>query len=119
MINNIGVLYANQGRLAELEAMHYQALQGYKETLGPEQLLSCLPALKIMVHLGDLFSRTARQDTAKIIYTKALAGIEAVQGPSSIWCTQLKNRLQWLQSSFEPKERQGANKGTGTTDQVS
>lgn len=32
-VNNLGILYHNQGKLAEAEKMYTQALQGYEEAL--------------------------------------------------------------------------------------
>jgi tetratricopeptide (TPR) repeat protein len=42
-VNNLGNLYANQGKLAEAEAMYQRALDGYEKTLGP-QAAELLPA---------------------------------------------------------------------------
>ncbi|KAL5389916.1 hypothetical protein DPSP01_001976 [Paraphaeosphaeria sporulosa] len=33
-VNNLGLLYADQGKLAEAEAMYSRALQGKEEALG-------------------------------------------------------------------------------------
>jgi tetratricopeptide (TPR) repeat protein len=35
-VNNLGILYRDQGKLAEAEAMYTWALQGYKDALGPQ-----------------------------------------------------------------------------------
>ncbi|KAF1964198.1 hypothetical protein BU23DRAFT_493482, partial [Bimuria novae-zelandiae CBS 107.79] len=94
---NLGNLYKNQGKLAEAEAMFSRALQGYKEALDPEFLLSYLPALNTKFNFGDLLSRTGREDIARTMYTQALNGYKAVQGPSSKLCKQLEDRLQALQ----------------------
>ena len=104
IVNNLGNLYANQGKLAEAEALYTRALQGYEEFLGLELLPSYLPALGTMFAFGDLFSRTGREDLAKVMYSRALAGYTAVQGPSSKWCRRLEDRLQALQvASAESK----------------
>jgi tetratricopeptide (TPR) repeat protein len=95
--HNLGDLYADQGKLAEAEAMYIRALQGYKEALGPDCLLSYLPALITMFSFGDLLSRTGRKGIAKNMYTRALSGYRIVQGPSSKWCRELEGRLEGLQ----------------------
>jgi tetratricopeptide (TPR) repeat protein len=103
-VNNLGRLYADQGKLAEAEKIYVRALQGYKEALGLELASSYLPALKTMVVFGDLASQTGRKDIAHGMYARALSGYTTVQGPSSKWCSQLKDRLQALQvASAESK----------------
>jgi tetratricopeptide (TPR) repeat protein len=106
-VNNLGNLYAKQGRLAEAEAMYDRALQGYKDALSPELLSAYIPALNTMFSFGDLYMRTGRKNMAKIIYNRALAGYTVVQGPSSKWVKELKDRLQALQiASVKPNEEQ-------------
>jgi tetratricopeptide (TPR) repeat protein len=103
-VNNLGRLYADQGKLAEAEKIYVRALQGYKEALGLELASSYLPALKTMVVFGDLASQTGRKDIAHGMYARALSGYTTVQGPSSKWCSQLKDPLQALQvASAESK----------------
>jgi hypothetical protein len=63
--------------------MYIRALQGYENDRGPELVLLYLPALNTMIAFGDLFSQIGRKDMAKLIYTRALSGYIAVQGPSS------------------------------------
>jgi tetratricopeptide (TPR) repeat protein len=81
-VHALGLLYADQGKLAKAEAMYTQALQGYKEALSSENLRSYLPALSAMFAFGDLFARTSRKDIAKEMYSQALSGYTTVQGPS-------------------------------------
>jgi tetratricopeptide (TPR) repeat protein len=95
-LHSLGGLYADQGKLAEAEAMYIRALQGYEDALGPELTSSYLPALNTMIAFGDLFSQTDRKEIAKVMYNRALSGYTAVQGPSSKWCKQLEDRLQTL-----------------------
>jgi tetratricopeptide (TPR) repeat protein len=91
------MLYADQGKLAEAEAMYDRALEGYEDALSPELASSCPPALSTMFAFGDLFSQTDRKDMAKAMYNRALSGYTTVQGPSSKVCRQLEDRLQALQ----------------------
>ncbi|KAK7177537.1 NB-ARC and TPR domain protein, partial [Paraphaeosphaeria sporulosa] len=106
-VNNLGSLYADQGKLAEAEAMYSRALQGYEEALGPQLLQSYLPALNTMFNFGDLLSRTGRADMAKTMYTRALDGYTTIQRPSSKWCKQLRDRLETLEAtSLDPKDQQ-------------
>jgi tetratricopeptide (TPR) repeat protein len=103
-VYNLGLLYADQGKLAEAEKMYTRALQGYENALSLELASSYLPALNTMVALSDLFSRTHRRDIAKAIYNRALSGYLTVQGPSSKWCRQLEGRLQALQVASAESE---------------
>ncbi len=76
-VNNLGLLYADQSKLAEAEKMYIRALQGYEEALGLELVPSYSPELNTMVSFGDLFSQTDRQNVAKEMYTRALSGYTA------------------------------------------
>ena len=96
-VNNLGLLYKDQGKLAEAEKMYDRALQGYEDALGPQLVPSYLPALNTMFAFGDLLSQTGRVDMAREMYTRALPGYATVQGPSSKWCKQLEVRLQALE----------------------
>ena len=55
-VNNLGILYKNQGKLVEAEKMYQRALQGYEKALGPEDILHYLPALNTAYNLGHLHS---------------------------------------------------------------
>jgi tetratricopeptide (TPR) repeat protein len=82
-VNNLGLLYVDQGKLAETEKMYIRALQGYEEALGIKLVPSYLLALNIMIAFGNLYSQTDRKDMAKVMYTQALSGYTVIQGPSS------------------------------------
>jgi len=113
-VNNLGMLYAMQEKIAAAEKMYEKALQGYENLLGLETVSTYLPALDIMFALGDLFAKTNRKDKAMIMYNRALTGYTAAQGPSSGKCRQLADRLQALQvASAESKvdDEQAAEPG--------
>jgi Tfp pilus assembly protein PilF len=38
-VNNLGILYKNQSKLAKAEKIYIQALQGYEEVLRPDYIL--------------------------------------------------------------------------------
>jgi tetratricopeptide (TPR) repeat protein len=96
-VHNLGMLYADQGKLVEAEVMYDRALQGYEDALSLELASSYSPALNTMLAFGDLFSQTDRKDMAKAMYNRALSGYTTVQGSSSKRCSQLEDRLQALQ----------------------
>jgi hypothetical protein len=50
-VNNLGLLYAGQGRLEDAETMYIRALAGYEKALGPEHTST----LKTVNNLGILY----------------------------------------------------------------
>ena len=50
-MHSLGMLYKNQGRLAEAETMYTRALQGYEEALGPKHTST----LFTVNNLGNLY----------------------------------------------------------------
>jgi Tfp pilus assembly protein PilF len=55
-VTNLGALYADQGKLAEAEAIYSRELQGYEEALSPQLLPLYLLALNTIFSFSDLFS---------------------------------------------------------------
>jgi tetratricopeptide (TPR) repeat protein len=55
-VNNLGVLYADQGRLGDAEAMYERALRGREKALGPEHTST----LKTVNNLGNLYRDQGR-----------------------------------------------------------
>ena len=56
MVNNLGILYKDQGKLDEAEKMFQWALQGYEKALGREPVKTYIPALNTAYNLGLLFT---------------------------------------------------------------
>jgi tetratricopeptide (TPR) repeat protein len=52
MVNNLGSLYSNQGKLAEAEAIYLRALEGYEKVLGLDHIL----ILDTVNNLSNLYS---------------------------------------------------------------
>ena len=66
--HNLGLLYANQGRLAEAEAMYDRALAGKEKVLGAEH-----PSTQRTVNnLVDLYKKQGRLSEADAIYLQML-----------------------------------------------
>ena len=99
-VNNLGILYKNQGKLAEAEQMYVRALQGYEDALGLENVARYTPALNTMSNLGYLFAAQGELTEAKTMYSRALAGFQALLGPSSNNCRRLKRAL----ASLDPQQ---------------
>ncbi|KAH6984505.1 hypothetical protein BKA56DRAFT_716988 [Ilyonectria sp. MPI-CAGE-AT-0026] len=65
---SLGLLYADQGRLSEAEAMYTRALQGYVKAWGPEHVST----LHTVNGLGNLYSDQGWLSEAEAIYNRAL-----------------------------------------------
>lgn len=50
-INNLGLLYADQGKLSEAEEMYLRALEGYEKVLSTEHILT----LNTVNNLGNFY----------------------------------------------------------------
>ena len=106
-VNNLGILYKNQGKLAEAEQMYERALRGYETALGIDNITTYIPALNTLWGLGSLFKRQADFTKARIMYLKALAGYEKVVGPEHPKCQSLQEILQDLETITEGEAMKG------------
>ena len=77
ILNCLGNLYADQGRLSDAEAMYERALRGREKALGPEHT-STLDAVN---NLGNLYAGQGRLSDAEAMYGRALRGYEKALGP--------------------------------------
>ena len=75
--HRLGLLYADQGKLAEAESMHQRALAGYEKALGPEHTST----LDTINNLSLLYSDQGKLAEAESMYQRALAGYEKALGP--------------------------------------
>ncbi|KAK1992428.1 purine and uridine phosphorylase [Colletotrichum falcatum] len=97
-VGNLGLLYSNQGRLKEAEAMYERALEGKEKVLGPEHTST----LSTVNNLGSLYSDQGRLKEAKAMYERALQGYEKALGPETIRTyIPTLNTLQSLGSLYE------------------
>ena len=56
VVNNLGTLYSDQGKLVKAEEMYMRALQGYENALGAENVATYRPTLNTVANLGYLLS---------------------------------------------------------------
>src|SRR5271155_495480 len=89
MLHCLGLLYANQGKLAEAEAMYTQALQGSEEALGPKHTST----LSTVNNLGLLYANQGKLAEAEAMYTQALQGSEEALGPKHTSTLSTVNNL--------------------------
>jgi tetratricopeptide (TPR) repeat protein len=97
-VNNLGLLYKDQGRLGEAEKMYERALRGY-EALGGVCVQQYLPALNTLENMGDLYAKQAESAKAREVYTRALSGLTSVLGASSERCMGLSAKIDVLPSA--------------------
>ncbi|RFU35195.1 hypothetical protein B7463_g1176, partial [Scytalidium lignicola] len=95
-VNNLGVLYADQGKLAEAEQMYERALQGYEKALGPDNITTYIPVLNTTWGLASLFKCQGNLAKARIMYSKALEGYNKVGGPGHPKSQSLNHMLHEL-----------------------
>jgi tetratricopeptide (TPR) repeat protein len=75
-IHGLGLLYADQAKLAEAETMYQRALTGYEKALGPEHTLT----LSTVGNLGLLYANQSKLAEAETMYQRALTGKEKALG---------------------------------------
>ncbi|KAK5218133.1 hypothetical protein LTR47_011769 [Exophiala xenobiotica] len=75
-VNNLGLLYTNQGKLDEAERMYQRALAGYEKALGPDHTST----LCTVSNLGLLYANQGKLDEAERMYQRALGGYEKALG---------------------------------------
>ncbi|RYO74329.1 hypothetical protein DL764_010854 [Monosporascus ibericus] len=79
-VNNLGLLYLDQGKLGEAEKMYQRALQGYEKALGPEHTST----LTTVNNLGNLYKVQGKLGEAEKMYQRALQGYEKALGPEPV-----------------------------------
>ncbi|CAK7199271.1 hypothetical protein SEUCBS139899_001946 [Sporothrix eucalyptigena] len=84
-----GILYSDQGRLPEAEAMLQRALQGFEKALGPDHTST----LSTVGNLGRLYKDQGRLPEAEAMYQRALQGFETALGPDHTSTLDTANNL--------------------------
>ncbi|KAH0551387.1 hypothetical protein GP486_007398 [Trichoglossum hirsutum] len=74
--STFALLYHNQGRLEDAEAMYQRALTGFEKTLGPIHEST----LNAVGNLGILHMAQGRLEDAEVMYQRALTGFEKTLG---------------------------------------
>jgi tetratricopeptide (TPR) repeat protein len=75
-VNNLGMLYKNQGKLKEAEGMYLRALRGYEEAWGAKHMST----LDTVNNLGILYADQGKLKAAEQMYMRALRGYEVARG---------------------------------------
>jgi tetratricopeptide (TPR) repeat protein len=94
--HKLGLLYADQCKLAEAEQMYQRALQGFEKALGAEHTLT----LQAVNNLGALYSNQGKLAEAEQIYQRALQGYEKALGAEHTSTLQAVNNLGTLYTNL-------------------
>ncbi|KAG4432549.1 hypothetical protein IFR05_011961 [Cadophora sp. M221] len=88
-LHMLGLLYSDQGKLAEAEAMYIRALKGCEEALGPKHTST----LQTVNNLGNLYKDQGKLAEAEAMYIRALKGKEEALGPKHTSTLDTVNNL--------------------------
>jgi tetratricopeptide (TPR) repeat protein len=94
-VNNLGNLYADQGKMAEAEAMYLRALQGYEKAWGAEHTST----LNTVNNLGILYKNQGKMAEAEAMYLRALQGYEDAVGADHPRTRVIARNLNALRTS--------------------
>ncbi|KAF2787843.1 hypothetical protein K505DRAFT_256829, partial [Melanomma pulvis-pyrius CBS 109.77] len=92
-VNNLGILYKNQGKLAKAEEMYKRALWGYEEAIGYKNIDTYRPALNTIKNIGVLYTIQGKYSEAEEMLSRALLGFETLLGPSGDDCQHVRNNI--------------------------
>ncbi len=93
-MHNLAILYLDQDRLAEAEALYERALQGREKALEPDHTST----LQTIHNLAILYSDQGRLAEAEALYERALQGLEKALGPDHTSTLQTIHNLAILYS---------------------
>jgi tetratricopeptide (TPR) repeat protein len=91
-LDMLGLLWSDQGKLAEAEAMYLRALEGKEKALGPDHTST----LETVNNLGNLYSDQGKLAEAEAMYLRALEGKEKALGPDHTSTLETVNNLGTL-----------------------
>ncbi|CZR43873.1 uncharacterized protein FPRO_13681 [Fusarium proliferatum ET1] len=88
-LHMLGMLYADQGKLPEAEAMYKRALEGNEKALGRDHTST----LDTVNNLGNLYANQGKLPEAEAMYKRALEGREKALGRDHISTLSSVNNL--------------------------
>jgi Tetratricopeptide repeat len=91
-VNNLRILYRDQGKMAEAEEMYQRALVGKEKALGPDHK----SMLSTVNNLGNLYRDQRKIVAAEEMYQRALAGYEKALGLDHTSTLRTLNNLRNL-----------------------
>ena len=100
-VNNLGVLYADLGKLEQAEHMYQRALAGKEKAWGPDHTST----LDTVNNLGVLYKALGKLEQAEHMYQRALAGYEKAWGPDHTKTLDTVNNLGVLYADLGKLEQ--------------
>jgi tetratricopeptide (TPR) repeat protein len=91
-VNNLGLLYRNQGKMKEAEEMYVRALEGKEEAWGPKHTST----LDTVYCLGSLYRDQGEVTKAKEMYKRAVNGYGDVEADREAQITYMQEQLSIL-----------------------
>ena len=91
----LALLYSNQGKMAEAQAMYLRALTGFEKAWGPDHTST----LATVNGLGSVYWKQGKMVEAEAMYLRALAGYEKAWGPDHGSTLNMVNNLGVLYST--------------------
>jgi tetratricopeptide (TPR) repeat protein len=88
-VNNLGILYKDQGKLKEAEEMLLRVLRGFEDALGAKHTST----LRTVNNLGNLYKDQGKLKEAEDMYLRALRGYEEAWGAKHTWTLDTINNL--------------------------
>ncbi|OAQ58796.1 kinesin light chain [Pochonia chlamydosporia 170] len=89
VFHNLGLLYADQGKLQEAKEMYLRALRGKEKAWGPDHTST----LDTVNNLGILYKTQGKPQEAEEMYSRALRGCEKAWGPDHTSTLSTVNNL--------------------------
>ena len=89
IVNNLGNLYADQGKLGQAEEMCIRALRGYEKAWGADHMST----LETVNNLGILYKHQGKLGQAEEMYKRALRGCEKAWGADHTSTLETVNNL--------------------------
>jgi tetratricopeptide (TPR) repeat protein len=88
-VNNLGLLYEEQGKPKEAEEMYVRALRGYEEALGAKHTST----LHTVYNLVNLYRDNGEVSKARQMYARAVEGYRRVKGDHDADIEYLREQL--------------------------
>lgn len=106
-IHKLGILYSDQGKFREAEAMYKRALESYEKALGHDHIST----LGIINNLGIIYKDQGKLGEAEAMYKRALEGYEKALGCDHISALDTAYNLGILyRAQSKPKEAEAMYK---------
>ncbi len=100
-LNNLAILYKNQGKYEQAEPLYQRALATYERVLGPEHP----DTLNTVNNLALLYADQGKYELAEPLYQRALTTYERVLGPEHPNTIRVRNNYANLLEKMKQKTK--------------